>query len=104
MSNSHDRKLTTTGYAILCLLAIKPWSTYELAQQMRRSLHHIWPRAESNVYAEPKRLVEAGLAKAELQKVGERPARCTRSRRRGDRRFDAGLGRKAHRLVSSPKL
>jgi len=73
MSNPHDRKLTTTSYAILCLLAIKPWSTYELAQQMRRSLHHIWPRAESNVYAEPKRLVEARLAKADLQKVGKRP-------------------------------
>jgi PadR family transcriptional regulator, regulatory protein AphA len=73
MSSSDGRQLTTTSYAILCLLAIRPWSTYELAQQMRRSLHHIWPRAESNVYAEPKRLVEAGLADAEVQTVGKRP-------------------------------
>ena len=73
MSSADGRQLTTTSYAILCLLAIRPWSTYELAKQMRRSLHHIWPRAESNVYAEPKRLVEAGLARAEAQKVGERP-------------------------------
>src|SRR5919198_2119040 len=73
MSSADGRQLTTTSYAILGLLAIRPWSTYELAKQMRRSLHHIWPRAESNVYAEPKRLVEAGLATAEVQKVGERP-------------------------------
>jgi DNA-binding PadR family transcriptional regulator len=73
MSSADRRQLTTTSYAILALLAIRPWSTYELAKQMQRSLHHVWPRAESNVYAEPKRLVEAGLARAEAQKVGERP-------------------------------
>jgi PadR family transcriptional regulator AphA len=73
MSRVDGRQLTTTSYAILCLLAIKPWSTYELAKQMRRSLHHVWPRAESNLYAEPKRLVDAGLATAELQKIGKRP-------------------------------
>jgi PadR family transcriptional regulator AphA len=73
MSSADGRQLTTTSYAILCLLAIRPWSTYELAKQMRRSLHHIWPRAESNVYAEPKRLVDAGLATAEAQRVGARP-------------------------------
>ena len=73
MSSTHARQLTTTSYAILCLLAIRPWSTYELAKQMQRSLHHMWPRAESNVYAEPKRLVDAGLAHAEVQKVGKRP-------------------------------
>jgi PadR family transcriptional regulator AphA len=48
-----ERELTTTSYAILGLLAIKPWSTYELAAQMRRNLHYFWPRAESNLYAEP---------------------------------------------------
>lgn len=73
MSSADGRQLTTTSYAILSLLAIRPWSTYELTKQMRRSLHHIWPRAESNVYAEPKRLVEAGLARAEAQNIGERP-------------------------------
>jgi PadR family transcriptional regulator AphA len=73
MSSADGRQLTTTSYAILCLLAIRPWSTYELTKQMRRSLHHVWPRAESNVYAEPKRLLEAGLATAEVQKHGERP-------------------------------
>ena len=53
--------LTTTSYAILGLLAIKPWSTYELAQQMDRSLGRIWPRAQSKLYEEPKKLVARGL-------------------------------------------
>lgn len=67
-----NRPLTTTSYAILGLLSIRPWSTYELAQLMRRSLHFMWPRAESNLYAEPKRLVEAGMATAEAVWNGDR--------------------------------
>jgi PadR family transcriptional regulator AphA len=70
--SSDGRQLTTTSYAILGLLAIRPWSTYELAKQMWRSLHHIWPRAESNVYAEPKRLVDARLVTAEVEMIGKR--------------------------------
>ncbi len=67
-----NRELTTTSYAMLGLLAIRPWSTYELAQQMRRNLHFFWPRAESNLYAEPKKLVSGGWAKAVSRPVGER--------------------------------
>jgi DNA-binding PadR family transcriptional regulator len=67
-----ERELTTTSYAILGLLAVQPWSTYELAKQMRRNLHYLWPRAESNVYAEPKRLAAAGLAKARSEPTGLR--------------------------------
>jgi PadR family transcriptional regulator, regulatory protein AphA len=65
--------LTTTSYAILGLLAIKPWTTYELAKQMDRSLKSYWPRAASRIYEEPKRLVALGLAKATPDKVGQRP-------------------------------
>jgi PadR family transcriptional regulator, regulatory protein AphA len=65
--------LTTTSYAILGLLAVKPWSTYELTQQMERSLGHMWPRAASKLYEEPKKLVEHGLARASQDQVGQRP-------------------------------
>ena len=65
--------LTTTSYAILGLLAIKPWTTYELAKQMDRSLKSFWPRAASRIYEEPKRLAALGLAEASRDKVGERP-------------------------------
>jgi PadR family transcriptional regulator, regulatory protein AphA len=70
--SSSERELTTTSYAILGLLAVRPWSTYELARQMRRNLHYFWPRAESNVYAEPKRLVTGGFARASAEPVGRR--------------------------------
>ena len=65
--------LTTTSYAILSLLAVQPWSTYELAQQMDRSLGRVWPRAQSKIYEEPKKLVALGLARARKERVGRRP-------------------------------
>jgi DNA-binding PadR family transcriptional regulator len=72
MSRASD-DLTVTAYAILGLLAIRSWTTYELAQQMRRSLRHFWPRAESRIYEEPKRLVAEGLARASSEFTGQRP-------------------------------
>lgn len=65
--------LTTTSYAILGLLAVRPWTTYELAQQMDRALGSFWPRAESKLYEEPKKLVALGLAEASSERVGKRP-------------------------------
>lgn len=65
--------LTPTSYAILGLLAIKPWSTYELATQMDRTLSRFWPRARSKLYEEPKKLVAAGLAEATPGTHGRRP-------------------------------
>jgi PadR family transcriptional regulator AphA len=64
--------LTPTSYAILGLLGIQPWSTYELTKLMRRALLAVWPRAESHLYREPQRLVEAGLATASRVDVGRR--------------------------------
>ena len=68
-----ESALTPTSYAILGLLALKPWTTYELAQQMDRALGQFWPRAESRLYEEPKKLVAAGLARASSEMVGKRP-------------------------------
>jgi DNA-binding PadR family transcriptional regulator len=69
---SRGSRLTTTSYALLGLLAIQPWSTYELAQQMDRGLGRIWPRAASKLYEEPKKLVALGLARASSDAVGRR--------------------------------
>jgi DNA-binding PadR family transcriptional regulator len=66
------KALTTTSYAMLGLLALKPWTTYELARQMERSLRNFWPRAQSKLYEEPKNLVAHGLATARREKVGAR--------------------------------
>ena len=65
-------ELTTTSYAVLSLLALQPWTTYELAQQMKRSLHWFWPRAESKLYQEPKKLVARGLARSRRLYNGRR--------------------------------
>ena len=65
-------ELTTTSYAILGLLASRSWTTYELARQMGRALGFFWPRAESGLYEEPKKLVAHGLARATSEMVGKR--------------------------------
>ena len=67
-----SRPLTATSFAILGLLALRPWRTYELAKHVRRSLSHFWPRAESNLYAEAKRLVTGGYAAARREQTGGR--------------------------------
>src|SRR5262249_45077477 len=64
--------LTTTSYAVLGLLAIKPWSSYELTRQMDRSLGRVWPRAVSKLYEEPKKLVSHGLARSATERNGRR--------------------------------
>ena len=69
---AQERSRPTTAYAILGLLALQPWSTYELAQQMQRSLKWLWPRAERRLYDEPKRLVADGLATATEGYTGQR--------------------------------
>jgi DNA-binding PadR family transcriptional regulator len=65
-------RLTTSSYAVLGLLAIRPWAGYELTQQATRSLRFAWPKSERLLYAEPKKLVEHGLATALQESVGQR--------------------------------
>ncbi len=72
MSTSPVPALSTTSYSILGLLAIKPWTTHELVQQVDRSTRRIWPRAQSKLYEEPKKLVAHGLARAAADPVGRR--------------------------------
>src|SRR5688572_14274111 len=64
---------TTTSHAILGLLSLRSWTTYELAKQVQRSLGWFWPRAERKLYDEPKRLVAAGLATSAQEMTGARP-------------------------------
>jgi DNA-binding PadR family transcriptional regulator len=53
---------TITRYAVLGQLALRDWSAYELTRSMGRTLHWFWPRAESGIYAEARRLEADGLA------------------------------------------
>lgn len=66
------KPIETTAAAMLGLLALRPWTTYELAKQAQRSLQWFWPRAERKLYDEPKKLVQRGLATSEVQRTGRR--------------------------------
>jgi DNA-binding PadR family transcriptional regulator len=66
-------RLTTSSYAVLSLLALRPWSGYELTQQATRSLRFAWPKSERLLYGEPKKLLEHGMATAHQESIGERP-------------------------------
>jgi DNA-binding PadR family transcriptional regulator len=67
------QELTPTSYAVLSLLGVQSWSAYELAQQMSRSLSWFWPKAESLVYAECKKLADHDLAVSRQELQGRRP-------------------------------
>jgi DNA-binding PadR family transcriptional regulator len=64
--------LSPTSFALLGLLAIRPWTTYELANQAKRSLQYFLARAERHIYTEAKRLADAGLARAQVNFTGKR--------------------------------
>ena len=65
---------TTTGHALLSLIALRPnWSTYELVGQVARNLRFLWPRAESRVYDEARTLVRKGLLHSQPAGTGRRP-------------------------------
>ena len=83
--------LTPTSYALLGLLAVQPWTTYELARQMERTLARFWPRARSKVYEEPKKLVRLGLAVDERSATGRRPRTVYRITPEGRRALSAWL-------------
>ena len=84
--------LTTTSYAVLGLLSIKPWSSYELTQQMDRSLGRVWPRAVSKLYEEPKKLASHGLARSAIQQNGRRRRTVYTITARGRRALAEWLG------------
>jgi DNA-binding PadR family transcriptional regulator len=65
-------KLTTTSYAVLAQVAVHPWSTYELVQQRVRYFRYVWPRAESAIYREVKRLSAMDLLDGRKEHVGKR--------------------------------
>jgi DNA-binding PadR family transcriptional regulator len=62
----------TTTYALLALLDVQPWASYELTKQAKRSLRYLWPSSEANLYREQRRLVARGWAKVSEEPRGAR--------------------------------
>lgn len=71
-ASRRDIDVPTTSYAVLGMLAVRPWSAYELNKQLRRSLAYCWPKAESVLYDEPKRLAALGWARSRSEPAGRR--------------------------------
>lgn len=63
---------TVSSYAILGLLALRPWTGYDLTRQATRSLRFAWPKSERLLYSEPKKLVELGWATGHRETVDGR--------------------------------
>lgn len=91
------KELTTTSYAILGLLSLRPWSAYDLAKQMRRSLDLCWPRAERAIYYEPKNLLAHGLVEAKTEVNGRRNRTVYTITLRGRRALRRWLGQPSAR-------
>jgi DNA-binding PadR family transcriptional regulator len=68
-------KLTPTSYLVLGLVAQHgPATSYDLKRLVQGSIGYFWPFPHSQLYAEPNRLVEAGLL-GEVQEPGGRRRR-----------------------------
>lgn len=59
-------------YGLLGMLATRPWTSYELTRQVRRSLRFMWPTSEGHLYREQARLVRLGWAQVEEEPAGLR--------------------------------
>jgi PadR family transcriptional regulator, regulatory protein AphA len=59
-------------FGLLGMLAVRPWTGYELTQQVRRSLRFVWPSSAGHLYREQKRLVDLGWATVENEPAGQR--------------------------------
>src|SRR5256885_15691146 len=68
-------RLTTTSYAVLGLLSFARMSGYDLAAVSQRSIAHFWPLSKTQVYAELRRLADAGLAARRQAETSGGPAK-----------------------------
>lgn len=63
-------RLTSTSYVVLALLARRPYSAYELTNEIKRAMHQCMPRSSTLLYREPKNLVAHGFAVVDVQAKG----------------------------------
>ncbi len=64
--------LKSVSYAVLGQLSFRPWSAYELIKEMQRNFHYFYPRAESGLYEELKKLEKSGLTISKLGTKGKK--------------------------------
>jgi PadR family transcriptional regulator, regulatory protein AphA len=67
------RPLVPTSYAVLGLLGNRPFPAYDLTKHTVRTIRLVWRSAESHLYAQLRRLTDAGLISARTEHQGRRP-------------------------------
>lgn len=72
MSGNDGTEIDATAAALLGQLAWREQSAYELTKAMARNVRFFWPRADSHVYREAKKLVGEGLARGREGATGRR--------------------------------
>jgi PadR family transcriptional regulator, regulatory protein AphA len=81
-------RTATTANALLGLLALRrEWTTWEVTTQLRRNMRFFWPRAESRILAELRRLDGEGLVRTRREAVGRRPRTVYTITAKGRRRL-----------------
>ncbi len=70
---SDELRLGGTSYAVLSLLELLGEATpYDLKQMLERSIENFWPVPHTTSYAEPERLMKAGLLSERRESHGRR--------------------------------
>jgi DNA-binding PadR family transcriptional regulator len=84
-------RLSLTSYAVLALLAERPYTGYELTRLIRVGFSQCMPRSTRGVYNEPKLLVEHGYATATEELKGRQKRTMYRITPSGRRALKAWL-------------
>jgi PadR family transcriptional regulator, regulatory protein AphA len=71
-TTGRSRKLNATSYVVLGMLSYGPATSYQLKQQVSRTIGNFWAFAHSQLYDEPARLVTAGLVSQTTEEGGRR--------------------------------
>jgi PadR family transcriptional regulator, regulatory protein AphA len=69
------RRISSSSQALLGLLSIEPMSGYELGQNIRASVGHIWSESYGQIYPNLKKLAAAGFVSSKEEKQVGKPSR-----------------------------
>ena len=87
------RRISSSTQALLGLLSLEPMSGYDLGQNIRASVGHIWSESYGQIYPNLKNLATAGFVSAKEEKQKGKPSRHIYSiTRKGREQLTAWLG------------
>lgn len=69
------RRISSSTQALLGLLTIEPMSGYDLGQNVRTSVGHIWNESYGQIYPNLKKLAAAGFVSSKTEKQKGKPDR-----------------------------